>query len=63
MNSFLVEIDLGEKENFATYMAPDDDIKAQFKFSMNSDGYMMFKENIPIKTRIAFEAIDSVYSV
>ena len=63
MNSFVVGIDLGEMESFATYMAPDGDIKDQFKFPMNSDGYMMFKEKIPIKTRIAFEASGSAYSV
>ncbi len=52
MNSFVVRIDLGEKESFATYMAQDGDIMDQFKFPMNSDGYMMFKEKIPIKTKI-----------
>ena len=63
MNSFVVGIDLGEKESFATYMAPDGDIKDQFKFPMTLDGYMMFREKIPMKTRIAFEASGSAYSV
>ena len=50
INSFVVGIDLGEMESFATYVAPDGGIKDQFNFPMNSDGYMMFKEKIPIKT-------------
>lgn len=30
MNSFVVGIDLGEKESFATYIAPDGDISEPF---------------------------------
>ncbi len=31
MNNFVVGIDLGEKESFATYMAPDGDIRDQVR--------------------------------
>jgi len=37
MNTFVVWMDLGEKESFATYMTPDGDIRDQFRFPMNSD--------------------------
>lgn len=37
MNSFVVGIDLGEKESSATHVTPDGDIKHQFKFSMASE--------------------------
>ena len=63
MNSFVVGIDLGEKESFATYMAPDGDIKEQFSFSMNREGYEEFAKKIPKETRIAFEASGSAYAV
>ena len=63
MNSFVVGIDLGEKESFATYMAPDGDIKDQFKFPMTSEGYSEFMSKIPLETRIAFEASGSAYAV
>ncbi len=33
MNSYVAGIDLGEKESYVTYMAPDGDIKEQFKKS------------------------------
>ena len=35
MNSHVAGIDLGEKESDTTYLAPDGDIREQFKFSMN----------------------------
>jgi len=63
MNSFVVGIDLGEKESFATYMAPDGDVREQFKFPMNSEGYSEFMSKIPLETRIAFEASGSAYAV
>jgi transposase len=63
MNSFVVGIDLGEKESFATYMAPDGDIKEQFKFPMTAEGYVEFTKKIPLETRIAFEASGSAYAV
>ncbi|MEM0136705.1 MAG: hypothetical protein QXU18_16000 [Thermoplasmatales archaeon] len=63
MNSFVVKIDLGEKEKFATYMMPDGDLKDQFWFSMTSDGCRMFVEKIPMGASISFEASGSTYSV
>ena len=63
MNSPVVGIDLGEKESIVTYMAPDGDIREQFSFSMNRDGYAKFAEKIPKETRIAFEASGSAYVV
>jgi activator of 2-hydroxyglutaryl-CoA dehydratase len=38
MNSFLVGIDMGEKESKACYMSTDGEIKEGFKFTMNRDG-------------------------
>ena len=35
MNSFVVGIDLGEKESDGTYMSPDSEIKKGFKFPVN----------------------------
>ena len=61
MNSFVVEIDLEEKESSVTYMAPDGEIKEEFRFFMNTERYSEFARNIPLETRIAFEA--SAYSV
>jgi molecular chaperone DnaK (HSP70) len=63
MNSFVVGIDLGEKESSVTYMAPDGEIKEEFKFFMNAEGYSEFARKIPLETRIAFEASGSAYSV
>jgi hypothetical protein len=37
MNSFIVEINLGEKENNATYMEPDGEIREGFNFFMNKE--------------------------
>ncbi len=39
MNSFVAGIDLGEKESSTTYMAPDGDIREQFKFPITAEGY------------------------
>ncbi|WP_148690181.1 IS110 family transposase [Cuniculiplasma divulgatum] len=63
MNSPVVGIDLGEKESFATYMAPDGDIREQFRFPMTGEGYREFEKRIPKETRIAFEASGSAYAV
>ena len=63
MNSFVVGIDLGEKVSNATYMAPDGEIREEFRFFMNADGYMEFRKKIPLETRIAFEASGSAYAV
>ena len=63
MNSFVVGIDLGEKESSVAYMAPDGDIREEFKFFMNSEGYAEFRKKIPLETRIAFEASGSAYAV
>jgi hypothetical protein len=38
MNSFVVGLDLGEKENHATYMSPDIEIKEGFRFLINREG-------------------------
>ncbi|MGC8726354.1 MAG: IS110 family transposase [Thermoplasmata archaeon] len=63
MNSYVAGIDLGEKESYVTYMAPDGDIKEQFKFSMDKKGYDEFAVKIPLNTKIAFEASGSAYAV
>ena len=63
MNSFVVGIDLGEKESDACYMSPDGEIKEGFKFPMNKEGYTEFRKKIPVETRIAFEASGSAYAV
>ena len=63
MNSFVVGIDLGEKESNACYMSPDGEIKEGFKFLMNKEGYSEFRKKIPLETRIAFEASGSAYAV
>ena len=39
MNSFVVGIDLGEKESNTTHMSPDGEIKEGFNFPMNRDRY------------------------
>ena len=44
MNSFVVRIDLGEKESNACYMSPDGEIKEGFKFLMNKEGYTEFRK-------------------
>jgi len=59
MNSFTAGIDLGEKESDTTYLAPDGDIKENFKFSMDREGYKEFAKKIPLDTRIVFEASGS----
>ena len=51
MNSFVVGIDLGEKESNATHISPDGEIKEGFKFPMNRDGYTEFRNKKPLETR------------
>ncbi|EQD71131.1 transposase IS116/IS110/IS902 family protein, partial [mine drainage metagenome] len=45
------------------YMAPDGDVKEQFRFPMSPEGYGVFAKKIPMETRIAFEASGSAYAV
>ena len=52
MNSPVAGIDIGERESFATYMAPDGDLGEKFSFSMNPDGYARFSEKIPRKREL-----------
>ena len=63
MNSFVVGIDLGEKESNTTHISPDGEIKERFNFPMNRDRYTEFRKKIPLETRIAFEAYESAYAV
>ncbi len=42
MNSFVVGIDLGDKESNATYLSPDSEIKEEFRFFMSAEGYQRF---------------------
>ncbi len=56
MNSFVVRIDIGEEKSVATYLSPDGEVKDNFEFTMNNDGYREFASRIPMETRIAFEA-------
>ena len=52
MNSFVVGIDLGEKESSVTYMAPDGEIKEEFKFFMNAEGFSEFARKIPLEPQL-----------
>ncbi len=63
MNSFVVGIDIGEKESVATYMAPDGDVVEQFNFPMTREGYGKFAEKVPREARIVFESSGSAYVV
>ena len=63
MNSFVVGIDIGEEKSVATYLSPDGEVKDNFEFTMNNDGYREFASRIPMETRIAFEASGSAYVV
>jgi molecular chaperone DnaK (HSP70) len=49
MNSFVVGIDLGEKESSVAYMAPDGDIREEFKFFMNSGDIRNSERRYPLK--------------
>ena len=52
MNSPVAGIDIGERESFSTYTQPDGDLREQFSFSMNPDGYARFSEKIPRKREL-----------
>ena len=62
MNSPVVGIDIGEGKSFATYLAPDGDVRDSFDFPMDTKGYADFASRIPPGTRIVFEASGSAYS-
>ncbi|MCL5785172.1 MAG: IS110 family transposase [Candidatus Thermoplasmatota archaeon] len=62
MNSPVVGIDIGEEKSFATYLAPDGDVRDSFDFPMDMKGYADFAFRIPPDTRIVFEASGSAYS-
>ena len=63
MNSFVVGIDVGEEKSVATYLSPDGEIRDEFEFAMNIEGYGEFATRIPKETRVAFEASGSAYVV
>jgi molecular chaperone DnaK (HSP70) len=63
MNSPVVGIDIGEEKSVVTYLSPEGDVKDNFEFTMNNDGYREFASRIPMETRIAFEASGSAYVV
>lgn len=63
MNSPVVGIDVGEEKSVATYLSPDGDVKDNFEFTMNSEGYENFASRIPKDTRIAFESSGLAYVV
>ena len=63
MNSPVVGIDRGEEKSVATYLSPEGDVRDNFEFDMNTDGYSEFASKIPRETRIAFEASGSAYVV
>ncbi len=56
MNTHVVGIDIGEEKSNATYLSPDGEVKENFEFDMNTDGYNEFASRIPRETRIAIEA-------
>lgn len=61
MNSCVVKIDKVEKESNAYCIAPDGEIKEGFKFPINRNGYIEFRNKTTIETRIAFKASGSAY--
>ena len=63
MNSPVVGIDRGEEKSVATYLSPEGDVRDNFEFDMNTDGYSEFASKIPRETRITFEASGSAYVV
>ena len=63
MNSPVAGIDIGEEKSVATYLSPDGDMRDQFDFCMDAEGYAEFAKRIPRETRIAFEASGSAYAV
>ena len=63
LNSPVVGIDIGEEKSTATYLPPEGEVKDNFEFDMNTDGYTEFASKIPRETRIAFEASGLAYVV
>ena len=63
MNSPVVGIDIGEEKSTATYLSPEGEVKENFEFDMNTDGYSEFASKIPRETRIAFEASGLAYVI
>ncbi|MGC8506628.1 MAG: hypothetical protein ACP5NK_08060, partial [Thermoplasmata archaeon] len=63
MNSPVVGIDIGEEKSTVTYLSPEGEMRDNFEFDMNTDGYNEFASRIPRETRIAFEASGSAYVV
>ena len=63
MNSPVVGIDIGEEKSTVTYLSLKGEVKENFEFDMNTDGYIEFTSRIPRETKIAFEASGSAYVV
>ena len=63
MNSPVVGIDIGEEKSTATYLSSEGDVRDNFEFDMNADGYSEFAYRIPRETGIAFEASGLAYAV
>ncbi len=63
MNSAVAGIDIGEMKSDTCYLAPDGDVRDQFEFSMNPEGFDEFASRVPRETRIAFEASGLAYMV
>ncbi len=63
MNNPAVGIDIGEEKSTSTYLSPEGDVRDNFEFDMNGDGYIEFASKIPRETRIAFEASGLAYVV
>ncbi len=57
MNSFVVDIELIDKETVSTYIALDGDVKEPFKFLMTPEDYSEFFKKVPLKTGIAMKQI------
>ena len=51
------------EKSVATYLSPDGEIRDEFEFAMNIEGYGEFATRIPKETRVAFEASGSAYVV
>ena len=63
MNIPVVGIDIGEEKSMVTYLSPEGEVKENFEFDMNTDGYSEFASKIPRETRISFEASGPAYVV
>ena len=42
MNSPVVGIEIGEKKSVVTYLSPEGEVRDNFEFTMNNDGYTGF---------------------